>query len=305
MERNVIVAWDASRPAQAAVNWALHRQGSRPGMIRLVHVVDDGLSSEGSDVSALVREAQESLSAEAERVRLLAPSAKIVTDVILGDPERELRRLSVPGSLLVVGSHDRDESSTHYGWSLGAQLAPSARGGLAIVPEHVSGARSGVLVGVDGTVNSMAAALVAATEAVLSGEPLRVVHAWLEPQTGTKITALNREFIAWLKQANQDLLDDCVRPVETKFPQLPIVRLLENASPLQALGRHATTAALVVVGTRGYGAVRRTLLGSVSHSLILSMECPVIVAGESALSDEDRAPVKVWAEAAASADEIG
>lgn len=280
MEPKVIVAWDGSGPARAALSWALHRQGSRPGTVRLVQVVDDyAFRRDFTDLGAAVSKAQTTLSAETERIRLIAPAISFETEVVLGEAERELKRLSTPGSLLVVGTRAWTENSARY-WSLGSRLAPSTQGALAIVPEHVSEGRAGVLVGVNGSEHSMSAALVAAREAVARGDELQAVLAWNEPTTGTDLTSLDPEFVAWLKGANQNLLDDSLGPVERKFPELRIVRHLENDSAVRALRRHATTAALLVVGTRGYGPVRRVLLGSVSHTLILNAEYPIMVVGE-------------------------
>ncbi|MEU4707355.1 universal stress protein [Nocardia salmonicida] len=53
-----------------------------------------------------------------------------------------------------------------------------------------------------------------------------------------------------------------------------------TGSPVAVLREHSKTARLLVVGSRGLGALRRTLLGSVSTSLARHAECPVAVIPE-------------------------
>jgi nucleotide-binding universal stress UspA family protein len=56
-------------------------------------------------------------------------------------------------------------------------------------------------------------------------------------------------------------------------PDVEIVELTED------LG-----AGLIVVGSRGLGGLRRTLMGSVSDSVVRHAHCPVLVVREGALS---------------------
>ncbi|MFC4128443.1 universal stress protein [Nocardia rhizosphaerae] len=53
-------------------------------------------------------------------------------------------------------------------------------------------------------------------------------------------------------------------------------------SPAAVLRQHSRSARLVVVGSRGLGALRRTLLGSVSTSIARHAECPVAIIPETA-----------------------
>lgn len=56
--------------------------------------------------------------------------------------------------------------------------------------------------------------------------------------------------------------------------------------PLLALREAAGTAALLVVGSHGRGALLRSALGSVSSSLMRSADCPVAVVRPRALHEE-------------------
>ena len=55
-----------------------------------------------------------------------------------------------------------------------------------------------------------------------------------------------------------------------------------TGSPAEVLADEADSADLLVTGSRGYGPVRRVLLGGVSSKLVRSSPCPVLVVPRSA-----------------------
>jgi len=62
-----------------------------------------------------------------------------------------------------------------------------------------------------------------------------------------------------------------------KYPDVTVTRRVVHAHPVTALVDSAAGAQMVVVGSRGHGAVRSLLLGSVSHGLLHLAQCPVAV----------------------------
>ena len=73
------------------------------------------------------------------------------------------------------------------------------------------------------------------------------------------------------------LLTEAATRIRTAYPQLTVTDLMESGSATVALTHEAKRASLVVVGTRGHGALTSLLLGSVSHDLLLNMPAPVAV----------------------------
>jgi nucleotide-binding universal stress UspA family protein len=66
-------------------------------------------------------------------------------------------------------------------------------------------------------------------------------------------------------------------------PGLPIAGATEVTSPSRALSQASNDAALVVLGSRGYGRIVGALLGSVAFAVAARAACPVIVVKDEAL----------------------
>ena len=56
---------------------------------------------------------------------------------------------------------------------------------------------------------------------------------------------------------------------------LPVEAVIEEGDPAAVLARNGVDLDLLVIGSRGYGPVRRTLLGGVSAEVVRTAPCPV------------------------------
>ena len=144
---------------------------------------------------------------------------------------------------------------------------------------------SGVLVGVDGSPAARCAVDWAAREAAMRNVPLTLVHA-VQPigVTLPRLTATTA-FSRWQVEQGQKILDEAVETARSTTPaggpaQIETEMLFSPAVPV--LVDLSKDADLVVVGSRGRGPITRSLLGSVSSSLIRHAHCPVAV-----IHDED------------------
>jgi nucleotide-binding universal stress UspA family protein len=72
-------------------------------------------------------------------------------------------------------------------------------------------------------------------------------------------------------------LDDALRPWTERHPDVAVRRLPVVGGATRALVEASSEAALVVVGSRGHGALAGTLFGSVSRHLLRQAHCPVAV----------------------------
>jgi|ERR1700722_7498343 len=134
-----------------------------------------------------------------------------------------------------------------------------------------------VVVGVDGSTQSIAALHWAARYAAASGAAVRAVLAWHyptaagQPPVGVAPAPVRHESEAVM----QAVLDDAVREA---FPGGGEVetRLLYG-HPSQALIEQSKEADLLVVGNSGHGAFTGMLVGSVSIHCVTGAFCPVTV----------------------------
>jgi nucleotide-binding universal stress UspA family protein len=134
-----------------------------------------------------------------------------------------------------------------------------------------------IVVGVDGSSEADAALAFAVTEAQLRGVPLRVVCAW-EPSAavyaGEAFAATADAFVAGEQHA-EEVLRGALERVPHDDVRVDAVSVEGRAA--SALLEQAAGAELLVVGTRGRGATRRLLLGSVSSEVAHNPPCPVAI----------------------------
>jgi nucleotide-binding universal stress UspA family protein len=134
-----------------------------------------------------------------------------------------------------------------------------------------------IVVGVDGSAEADAALAFAVHEAQLRRLPLRVVCAW-EPSAssyaGEALAATPDAFVAGQQHA-----EGVVRAALARVPHedIEVEALSVEGSAANALVELAAGAELLVVGTRGRGATRRLLLGSVSSEVAHDAPCPVTI----------------------------
>ncbi|WP_055489206.1 universal stress protein [Streptomyces sp. TP-A0356] len=138
-----------------------------------------------------------------------------------------------------------------------------------------------ITVGVDGSPESTAAAAWAGREAVRRGLPLRIVHAW-QWQSYDMGVATDRETRAgWAREA----VDGARRTITERHPKLAVTAEVLEDAPVETLVAEAAAAELLVLGSRGHGALVGFLLGSVGRQVIAESARPVVV-----VRSGDRAP---------------
>lgn len=136
-----------------------------------------------------------------------------------------------------------------------------------------------ILVGVDGSSESRAAATFAAGLAGPSGAKLILVAVsakgdpFASPELQTRLKVFEDEERAALTRMLQGLA------VELRRPELTIETVVETGAPAAVLAELASSldVDLVVVGHRGRGAMKRLLLGSVADRLVQICAKPVTV----------------------------
>ncbi|MET9550327.1 universal stress protein [Streptomyces sp. NPDC006627] len=131
---------------------------------------------------------------------------------------------------------------------------------------------SAITVGVDGSAESLAAADWAADEAALRGMPLRIVHAWLWQPLDVPVVQ-DRDAQA---ESARTVLREAETRVAGRYPALKVTSEVVHDTAVAALLREAEASEVLVLGSRGHGALVGFLLGSYGQQVIAAAERPVI-----------------------------
>ncbi|MEW1578846.1 universal stress protein [Streptomyces microflavus] len=131
-----------------------------------------------------------------------------------------------------------------------------------------------VVVGVDASQQSRAAALWAAAEAELRGQPLGIIHA---ADIEGRSVLTSAETLQALWDTARDVLDETARAVREKFPDLIVTEELSRGDAVAGLRAAAGARGTIVVGSRGLGGFAALTLGSVGLGVAARTEVPVVV----------------------------
>lgn len=142
---------------------------------------------------------------------------------------------------------------------------------------------SRIIVGVDGSEQSIAALREAAAIADAFGAPLEAVVVW-EP-----ILVLDGYFPPDYPTPEDDARALVADAVAAAFPGGAPPRLsvtTREGTPARVLIRESENADLLVLGSRGHGGFAGLLLGSVSNACAVHAKCPVLIVHPSARRSE-------------------
>lgn len=284
----VVTGYDGSDHARQAVSWAAREAACRGCGLLVVAAVDrpvtPALPPSGPVVDEQpLRDAVEHQLAEVARdLQDNRPDLDVTTAVASGRAAEALSRAAETTDLIVIGSSGRTALPRMLLGSTAAELVHTGELPIVVVRggEPVDGGR--VVVGVDGSPTNAAAIDFGFDYARRHGSELVAVHAWSDlPMDALEPVRIWDEDLDELHRRGARLLAAALAGPTERYPGVAVRREIIFERPAQALLNHADGAALLVVGSHGRGAVRRLLLGSVSHAMIYHSPCPVaVVRGE-------------------------
>lgn len=159
----------------------------------------------------------------------------------------------------------------------------------------------GVLVGVDGSSASNAAVAWATRDAAMHNMPLTLVH-MVVPVIPTASPVASPEFVVgtdffkWQEDQAVRVLEDARRTVaESSDGAAPAMvhSVVLHGGAVATLVDLSKDADMIVVGSRGLGAMSRALLGSVGTGLVHHAHCPIAVIHDDPPAVPADAPVLV------------
>ncbi|MGW0758404.1 universal stress protein [Streptomyces sp. NPDC002814] len=155
-----------------------------------------------------------------------------------------------------------------------------------------------VIVGLDGSPESRAAAEWAAREAKLRGLPLKVVHVWEPvPDPIAQAPLLGPETHAhWTERVPRESAEG----LRLRHPGVEVVAEHRSGRPADVLSELAKDAALLVLGSRGLSGFGGFMMGSVGMLVLARAEQPVVLvrAWEQAADEHEKDPVGIPSTAA-------
>ena len=272
MNDGIVVGYDGSPGGTEALHWAAREAWARGTALSicLAWRPDDLALADGSGGYGHARQRAEQIVARATR---LAESLLDLTEVrgvvTEGPPARVLCERSDTAEMVVVGSRGQGRLPGSLLGPVSWQVAAHARGRVVVIrgqSHPVNRASGAVVVGVDTSPASAAAAAFAFEEAALRDVPVISVCA-LADAPGRLGAA---------RQLQEDFSQLMTR-YEKAHPEVTVLRQVEFGTPRSALLAAATGAQLLVIGSRGLGGLEHMSLGSVAAVLLQHAPCPVAV----------------------------
>ncbi|MFB6624120.1 universal stress protein [Streptomyces sp. NPDC056374] len=129
-----------------------------------------------------------------------------------------------------------------------------------------------IVAGVDGSPESLAAADWAAREALHRDLPLRLAHAWRWEPIDLPLV----QDRASQERVADTVLREAEATIGQRHPKLTITAEVLTDTPVAALLGTAERAEMLVIGSRGHGAVAGFLLGSYGQQIIADATRPVV-----------------------------
>ncbi|MFC0529704.1 universal stress protein [Phytohabitans kaempferiae] len=283
--RPVVVGVDGSAASGAAADYAAGVAHGRSLPLHLVYGYLRKLTY-GAPIDPLEmaepvadRTAARQLEEISSRLSAKWPDLQVQIQEILGEAAPELIEKSRQAELVVIGSRGRGGFTGLLLGSVSAKVAAHAYCPVVVVrPPNWSldaSSTEQVVVGVDGSSESMLALDLGSDEAARLGQSLAVIHTHSEIPAAPQ----DHEPTTTAQENAKALLADAVNRARGRHPDLTVRdEMVYGAGPKLTLIEASRSATLVALGSRGRGGFAGMMLGSVSQALVHHSECPVLIA---------------------------
>ncbi len=291
MDKEIVVGYDGSEQAGAAVDWAAREATARRVRLRVVYIERPNVLAgpPGADpwMAQQIEQIGRQLTEEAEERARRVDGVDVRSTVLTGPPAGALVDTARDADLLVLGTRGRGELASALLGSVAYSVSAHAECPVVVVRgdgQVRPGPSAPVVVGVDGSEPARAAVDAAADAAHRYGAPLTVVGAWQGTSAGAwageywMITAEALEDMDKAAQREtQDVVSSAVAQAKQHHGDLAVEGVTTDGMPAKVLVDASVDAGLLVVGARGRGGFTGLLLGSVSHGVIHAASRPVMV----------------------------
>lgn len=268
----ILVGYDGSPEADLALQWAARTAALDGRAIRSVTVEQDEKSSgttQGAGLEAQIR----------PRVEATLTTAGVTgtVELLSGHPLSLLLKEADTADMLVVGSRGIGWAAETFLGSVSQHLARHASCPVVVMRQPARPDATRIVVGVDGSKESLAALEFACQRAKLTKESVVALQAWKPGSVQLDRHGQLPRNLGKLAQDAEASLAEYVRGVQADHPTVSVGQETVALDAGVALTQASANASLVVTGSRGRGVFAGLLLGSVSHHLLQQARGPVAV----------------------------
>ncbi|MEU5218429.1 universal stress protein [Streptomyces sp. NPDC020807] len=275
---SVVAGVDGSEEAKSAALGAAEEALLRGSVLFLVHATDTDAPVRylfQGEIDESRRTGREVLDRTAETVSAHHPEVAVVEELSDRPPSEALRHAAALTGTIVVGHRGRGGFASLLLGSVGRRTTATASTPVVVVRGYAGTAHPGVVLAGIRDAHDLGCARVAAHEALLRGQPLRLLHVWRTARPRGERTATRD------RPCDQAADHVCVQSWSTEllreeFPDLKIeTEGVKSPSVPGALVEASRDAAVLLVGgRRGPGYLGPTL-GRTTLALLQHAHCPV------------------------------
>ncbi len=283
MTKHISVGFDGTPSSSEAVSWAAGEAAMMGASLRIVTCFDipvDGSGygygyGYGDAISFLEKAARRSSLAEETAIRRSHPNLSVTSVIAPGPPLPVLLEGLDHDDLVVVGTSAHGAMAAFWLGSTPRSLVRRSPCPVVIVRGRATEGRPNrVVVGVDGSDASNVALSWAEDEANRCHAELVIVHGWNDPYA--PLHAGNSPARDLIRVDATRVLDQAETHA-AGHTSSHVTGLLVEASPATALLGTLKDGDLLVVGSRGRGALASTVFGSTVNGVLEQCAVPVVV----------------------------
>ncbi|GGN07230.1 nucleotide-binding universal stress UspA family protein [Actinoplanes campanulatus] len=276
----IVVATDGTASSRAAIRWAAREAARRAATLRVTHVLDwqhgeARYDLDGGGFAAARQIAEGVARTGAALAREVVPELSTEIDILVGNPAARLLSQAGDADLLVLGSRGRGGFASLVLGSVSQRVAMHAGVPVVVVRGRGDVTDGPVAVGFDESEQSRHTLRTAFELAAARGAPLAVIRTYLPVLSLYMGVAVANVPTPEEDAAERLRLDEQLAPWRERFPAVQVEALLSHDSAAAVLSGVSHGAQLVVVGSRGHGALAGTLLGSTGLQLLHHADSPV------------------------------
>lgn len=284
----IVVGVDGSPGSTRALDWAAAEAERCRARLTVV-----GAWEFGGFAGAVVNtgDARSAVEGARERTAQRRPGVAVELELSEDPAAYALIEASADADLLVVGSRGFGGFRGLLLGSVGQHCLTHPRCSVAIIrlveastttgPAAAKGRAGRIVVGVDGSEGADLALDWAVGEARRTGGEIDIVASSVLTGTSDYVVTVD----VAVPDAARQVVEGALARVAGEAPEVVVRGGTRGDPPAVALVDASREAGLLVLGSRGLGAFRGLLLGSVSHYLAMHTHCPMVVARRAGAPD--------------------